>query len=72
MYARVVARDTLQLDCPENVEFPIVVLKADALIAPLPKEIRVLDQDGKVFKTSRQFYITTESFDPWHLLTEME
>jgi len=72
VYVRVVARDTLQLDCPENQKFPIVVLKADALIVPLPEKIRVLDPDGKILKPSRRFYITTESFDPWHLLTDME
>jgi len=72
VYVRVVARDTLQLACPPRVEFPIGALKADALIVLLPKTIKVLDPDGKIIKPSRQFYITTESFDPWHLLTDME
>lgn len=69
---RVVARDTLQLDCHESAEFPIVVLKPDALVTLLPSKIRVLDPEGKIIKPSHQFYITTESFDPWHLLTDME
>ena len=46
-----------------------MVLKADALIAPIPETIPVLDPDGKRIKG--KFYVTVETFDPFHMVVEL-
>jgi hypothetical protein len=50
----------------------IVVAKRDALFVPLPERIRVIGPDGKAIKPSRgaRFWITVETLDPYHLVTE--
>lgn len=48
----------------------IGVLRRDAMVAPLPKEIEVVDEDGERIAPERGFYITTGSLDPYHLLTD--
>lgn len=52
-------------------EGPIKVLKADALMAPLPEQVVVQHVDGRICKPTGQFYVTTESFDPCHLLADV-
>lgn len=52
----------------------ICVLKSDVLLADLPDRFSVVGPDGKKLKLSRgrKFMITVESFDPYHLLTEVD
>ncbi len=50
---------------------PLRILKADALMAPLPEDVVVLHVDGRVCKATGRFYVTTESFDPCHMLTDV-
>lgn len=52
----------------------IGVLKVDAMVAPLPPRLQVVDLEGEPVTPSsgRRFLITTESFDPFHLVTEAE
>ncbi len=47
------------------------ILKPDALITPLPEDVVVLHADGKACKPSGRFYVSVESFDPHHLLTDV-
>lgn len=46
----------------------IFVLKADALVTPL--DLPVLDEDGTPIKATGKFHITTETFDPYHMVTD--
>ena len=48
----------------------IGVLKSDALVMPLPLEIEVCEEGGWRIRPERKFYITTETFDPYHALTD--
>lgn len=48
----------------------IQVLKGDTRLVPLPDRFRVVDSKGRSVKPSVAFYITTETFDPFHLLTD--
>lgn len=52
----------------------IVICKQDTLFVPLPERIQVVGPDGKVVKPSKgsRFWVTVESFDPFHLVTEAE
>ncbi len=52
-------------------EEPLRILKADAMMTPLPEGVVVLHADGRVCKPTGRFYVTTESFDPCHLLTDV-
>lgn len=52
-------------------EEPIVVLKADAMLFPLPEEMRVAAPDGKILRPTGKFWITTETIDPIHLITDV-
>ena len=54
-----------------NVEPGIKMLTHDALIVPLPKNVLVLDEDGKAIQPVGTFYVTLESFDPFHLLADI-
>lgn len=51
----------------------LVILKVDALVAPLPTEFIVFDPDGQpVLPTrGRRFVISTETIDPFHLIAEV-
>ncbi len=49
---------------------PPVVLQLDALVAPLPRNVVVVDRQRKRVNASGQFYVTTETFDPYHLLID--
>lgn len=51
---------------------PIVLLKADALVFPLPEEIRIVaSTDGEVIRPKGKFWVTIETFDPAHLVTDI-
>ena len=49
----------------------IGILKYDTLVTPLPADVRVVGPDGKEIKAAHRFYITTETFDPFHALTDL-
>jgi hypothetical protein len=52
----------------------VVVLKMDALVAPLPERIRVVSPKGEVIKPSegKQFLVTLETCCPFHAICELE
>jgi hypothetical protein len=50
----------------------ISVLKADALVTPLPDGWTVVDDEGEPIRPTWGFYVTTESFDPAHLVTDWD
>lgn len=52
----------------------ISVAKADVQWAPLPARCMVVGPGGEEVKPSkgRRFYVTTETFDPCHLVAESE
>jgi len=49
----------------------ICILKSDAIMAPLPDGVVVRSADGKPIKPTGRFFVSTESFDPYHLLTDV-
>ncbi len=51
----------------------ISVLKNDAFVVPLPDRLRVVSEDGEVVKPSDGsiFLITTETMNPFHLVTQL-
>lgn len=61
-----VARKRLQ------VQDGISVAKADVEWYPLPSDMEVVGPDGTVLKpsTGRQFFVTVETFNPFHGLME--
>lgn len=46
-----------------------MVLKSDALIAPIPDDIPILDSEGKRIKG--KFHVTIETFNPYHMVVEL-
>lgn len=48
----------------------VSVLKVDVMLIPLPENVRVVDGDGNAVVASHRFWVTTESFDPFHLLLD--
>lgn len=66
--AKLVDRTTLQVQ-----EEGIGILRRDAKVVKLPERMTVVGSDGKKIKPSRGrvFYVTTESFDPYHAVTEI-
>lgn len=52
----------------------IAVTKRDTLFWPLPERCSVVDEEGTVVKPSagRRFFVSLETFDPHHLLIEIE
>jgi hypothetical protein len=62
-------RDELHL-----VEGGFLILKADAFVTELPTKFVVFDQDGAPVLPSpgKRFFITTESINPFHAITELE
>lgn len=56
------------------VEGSLGIAKHDTLFVPVPESIPVLDPDGKPIKPSKgsKFWISVETFDPYHILLEAE
>ena len=50
---------------------PIVILKADALLFPLPEETQIVAPDGEIIRPKGRFWVTTETIDPIHLVTDI-
>ena len=53
-------------------EGSIAVLKLGVYLIELPQDVRVLGPDGKQIHASWKFWVTLETFDPFHCLTDME
>lgn len=49
----------------------ILVLGGDVELAKVPTDIVVVDGEGKVVKPSGEFYVTIETFDPFHALVDL-
>lgn len=52
---------------PEN---SIFVMKVDTGLRQLPKDIPIVGPDGEVCAASGEFFVTTETFDPYHLVID--
>jgi hypothetical protein len=48
----------------------ICILTPDALFVPLPERIKVIDLDGKPIKSTWKFFVTIESFNPFHVVID--
>lgn len=48
----------------------INILRDDAQLVALPSDVSVVDEQGNAIKPSRGFYVTTETFDPFHVLVD--
>lgn len=62
-----IEKKTLVISC-------IVVAKDDVKWAELPERFTVINSEGEVVKPTpgRKFFVSVETFNPWHLLTELE
>jgi len=56
--------------CVLRVTEDILVLKRGVRLAKLPTDVQVLGDDTRV-RASGEFYISTETFDPYHALTDV-
>ena len=66
-------KDKLVVSGPDDEGNPnIFVAKLDTQWAPVPDRIKVVGPDGKVIKPSKgkSFYVTVETFDPFHAVME--
>lgn len=52
----------------------VVIANSDVRWAEVPATFSVVDASGAVVQPSRgrMFYVSVETFDPWHLVTEFE
>jgi len=48
----------------------IGVVKPDVGMVPVPDRIKVVDERGKVIKPSGQFLVSTETFNPYHVVAD--
>lgn len=67
-----VEKDTLVVCEPEDDKPNISVAKTDTQWSEVPDRVTVVGADGKVIKPSKgkKFYVTVETFDPFHLVME--
>jgi hypothetical protein len=66
---KVVDRKTVRVFTADG-ELPFMVLKMGTPLLRLPDDVRVLGQDDRIIKPSRGFYITLETFDPYHAVVD--
>jgi hypothetical protein len=50
----------------------IGLLRTGSQLFPLPKEVRVLAPDHKPLEASQHFYVSLDTFDPFHGLIDAE
>ena len=62
-----VKRDGDRLVVQEGIGF----VEYDAVFAELPSRISVVDKDGEEIKATGRFLVSTETFDPFHVLVDM-
>jgi uncharacterized SAM-binding protein YcdF (DUF218 family) len=48
----------------------VFFVKAGSYVRALPEKIVVVDEAGETVTASGQFYVTSESIDPYHLLID--
>ena len=54
---------------PSNIS----IAKLETLFVPLPNKFRVLSPDGSgVVRPTHRFWITTETFNPFHLIIDWD
>jgi len=53
------------------VQDGIAVTKLDAIFVELPERIVVIDSAGKKVKATGKFLVSTETFNPYHLVVDM-
>jgi hypothetical protein len=53
------------------VQDGIGVTKMDAIFVELPERIAVVDDKGKRIKATGRFLVSTETFNPFHLVVDM-
>lgn len=51
-------------------DMPIGVVKPDVGMVPVPDRIKVVDPKGKAIRPSGKFLVSTESFNPYHLVAD--
>ena len=56
----------------ESEAIEIFVIKPDARVSRLPDRFTVLDTDGNRITPLGEFWINTESFDPYHALCDVD
>jgi hypothetical protein len=49
----------------------IGVTKTDAIFVELPERIAVVGSDGKRIKATGKFFVSVETFNPFHLVVDM-
>lgn len=50
---------------------PILILANDALVVALPKDVTVVTPEGEPVTSNGQFFVTTESLDPYHAVLDL-
>lgn len=60
-------------DCRLTIEPGISVLRLGVQLVKLPERCTVISSEGEVIKPTpgAQFFVTIETFDPFHLITEI-
>lgn len=48
----------------------VFFIKTGSYVRAVPEKISVVDEDGKKIQASGQFYVSSESIDPYHLLLD--
>lgn len=68
MRVRVVSRGQLMVDPgPRGLE----ILEGGTELCPLPDGVEVVDSEGNEVPALGTFHVTTETIDPYHLLTDL-
>lgn len=49
----------------------IGVVRSDTVVAELPRDYSIVNDDGEEIKPMGNFHITTETIDPYHLVIDM-
>lgn len=58
---------------PDEGKSPLGVLRPDVRIAALPADVKILDPETrKPIKRSKQFWVTAETFDPYHMVIDTD
>lgn len=67
-------RDRLLVVCtPDDVEHAIAVMKMGTQMAPVPNSVKVVDPETrKTIRASHRFWVTLETFDPFHMVIDTE
>lgn len=49
----------------------LLVLREGTKMIPLPKNMEIVDEDGDPIEATGRFYVTEETIDPYHLVTDI-